>query len=138
MFEASGCVPPAIPMKARKPSDKTKTKNKEAQLRFNRSEIIFLLSSDITSRVNHPTLEDDTAFGHHWTNLAPQDFWMHHAVPRVVEEECSTLGYKTYFFFSSVMGFGVKQHHCLPQSKIALPGLESKVGKKTTEAKHRV
>lgn len=49
VFEANDCAPHAIPVKAQKPSDKTKTENKEAQLRFNRAEIIFLPSSDITS-----------------------------------------------------------------------------------------
>lgn len=63
MFEASGCAPPAIPVKAQKPSGKTKSKSKGAELRFNRAEMIFLLSSDITSRVNHSALEVHAAFG---------------------------------------------------------------------------
>lgn len=69
MFEASGCVPPEILLKAQKPSDKTKTKNKEVQLRFNRTEIIFLLSSDIISRVNQPPLEGHATFGPWVTSL---------------------------------------------------------------------
>lgn len=86
MFEASGCIPPAIPVKAQKPSDKTKTKNKEAQLRFNRAEIIFLLSSDITSRMNHPTLEDDTAFGQ-WVASLDQS-----CTSGLVDTPCCTKG----------------------------------------------
>lgn len=63
MFEASGCAPPAITVKALKPSDKTKTKSKRAQLSFNRAEMIFLLSSDMTRRANHSPLEGHAALG---------------------------------------------------------------------------
>lgn len=96
---------------------------------------------------------------HHWTDLAPQDLWMHHAAPMVVEEDHNTLGFKTYFTLlaqhifspfspvlcvvspfplpttehravpapSPLMVLRITHHHCLPQGKLLLPGLESKV-----------
>lgn len=60
-FEASGCVPPVT---AQKLSDKTKTKKQETQLTFNRAEMIFLPSSDVTSKANHPPLRVTLLLGH--------------------------------------------------------------------------
>lgn len=57
VFKASCCVLPEIPVRAEKPLHKTKENNKEAQPRFNRAEMISLLTADITSRENHPLLE---------------------------------------------------------------------------------
>lgn len=57
VFKASCCVLPEIPVRAEKPLHKTKENNKEAQTRFNRAEMISLLTADTTSRANHPLLE---------------------------------------------------------------------------------
>lgn len=56
VFKASCCALPEILVRTEKPLDKTKKNNKVAQPRFNRAETIFLLTEDITGRVNHPPL----------------------------------------------------------------------------------
>lgn len=164
MFEASGCAPPVIPVKAQKPSDKTKTENKEAQLGFNRAETIFLPSSDITSRVNCSPLEGHTAFGPWAASLVPSctsrpldapyctkggGRGLRHArLQELIYSSCLTNFFPLLSSFVHgqslfshphrpqgcashfpLMVFGLTHHHCLPQSKLSLLGLESKVGR---------
>lgn len=76
-FEASGCAPPVM---AQKLSDKAKTKNQETQFLLDRAEVIFVPSSDVTSKTNHPPLEGHTASRPWLTSLddlAPQELWRH-------------------------------------------------------------
>lgn len=65
MFEVSGCVPSRFLWRYRNHQT-----NKEAQLRFNRAEMIFLLHSGIPIRPNYSPLEHHK--WPHWTSLAPQ------------------------------------------------------------------
>lgn len=148
-FEASGCAPPVM---AQKLSDKAKTKNQETQFLLDRAEVIFVPSSDVTSKTNHPPLEGHTASRPWLTSLddlAPQELWRHQEWwKRTAAHPVQELLYHPFSPLLSsppactVSPFSLPSparralpaahhlwhHHCLPQGKSLLSGLEDKVG----------